>query len=507
MVFQYKDIEKDMEITADVCVVGSGAGGATVACELAEGGLDVVVIEEGGYYKTEDFNYNAAEMISKLYRNAGSIMIYGIPNIMFVEGCCVGGSTVINGGMCWRTPEKILKKWHWEFGIDYIEYKYVEKFFEKVEKIIHVSYQDPGSIGKDSLLMRKGAEKLGYKIKPNKRNQIHCIGSNNCAFGCPTGAKQSTLLSYIPKLEKYGGRVFANTKAEKIIKSGNKIKEIIAYVKDPEGYEIDRKLTIKAKIFILAGGAFQTPILLLKNKVLPSYQPVGKYLMLHPNVKVVAIFDEEIQSWKGVSQAYQIVEFVDEGILMAETMPPPAILAFSMPLFGDDAKEIIDNYNRIAVSGVLVEDTNWGRIKVFFKKEPLFTYNITNLDLYRIKRGVALLSEVFFTAGAKKLFLPFHSLRWIHSIDEIRNIFKTKIKKTDLDLFTVHAMGTCRMGDDPKRSVLNSFCQSHLIDNLFITDASVFPTPIGVNPMETIMMLATRTADYIINNKSKLLKN
>src|ERR1700743_946912 len=148
---------RDLTVDADVVVVGSGAGGGAIAAELAEGGRSVVVVEEGGHYTSKDFSLDAPTMIKKLYRNAGSAPILGRPNIIFSEGRCVGGSTVINGGMSWRTPEKVLKRWVWEHGLAHFSPEALAPFFEQVEKSVSVGPQDPESIGRDAELMVEGA--------------------------------------------------------------------------------------------------------------------------------------------------------------------------------------------------------------------------------------------------------------------------------------------------------------------------------------------------------------
>src|SRR6185295_13015897 len=157
---------RELRESADVVVVGSGAGGGAVAAELAEAGRSVILIEEGGYYTEPDFTSDPRAMIRKLYRNAGTAVIRGRPNIIFSEGRCVGGSTVINGGMSWRTPEKVLKRWQWEHGLTDFSAARLDPFFRKVEERVSVRPQDPESVGEDARLMVAGAERLGYRWIP-----------------------------------------------------------------------------------------------------------------------------------------------------------------------------------------------------------------------------------------------------------------------------------------------------------------------------------------------------
>ena len=211
MIFTYSHLTGHVDETCDVCVVGSGAGGSVVAKELAEAGLSVILLEEGGYHSTEDFrNINSLEGMLKLYRNAGTTAMLGKPGILYVEGRCVGGSTTVNGGTCWRTPEKILKRWQWERGLDDLTPKKMDFYFKRVEETLSIQSILPEAHNKDSELLKKGAERLGYRVRANQRNHEACVGTNLCVTGCPTGGKKTPLLTYIPSFIKAGGRLYTN---------------------------------------------------------------------------------------------------------------------------------------------------------------------------------------------------------------------------------------------------------------------------------------------------------
>mgnify|MGYP003979193491 CR=1 FL=1 len=199
MIHKFTDIKKNVNISCDVCIVGSGAGGSVVAKELAEAGLRVVMIEEGGHHDTPDYLIDdPIKATANLYRDAGSTIIFGKPNIMLAEGRCVGGGTTINSGVCWRTPEKIMKRWQWEMGMQEYTPQKMDYYFSRVEETIQAKATIPEAMNRDSGLLKQGADRLGYKIQANIRSQNNCVGSNMCITGCPTGAKQSTTLSYVP---------------------------------------------------------------------------------------------------------------------------------------------------------------------------------------------------------------------------------------------------------------------------------------------------------------------
>ena len=356
---------RDVTLDADVVVVGSGAGGGAIAAELAEGGRSVVVVEEGGHYTSKDFALDAPTMIKKLYRNAGSAPILGRPNIIFSEGRCVGGSTVINGAMSWRTPEKVLKRWQWEHGLAELSPEALDPFFTKVEERVSVGPQDPESIGEDARLMQRGADKLGYAWVPAMRSQKHCCGANNCAFGCPTDAKQSVLVTYVPRLLAAGGtpllRLQGRARAHRRTARHRRQSAASAI---PSRARADRSSTVRAKVVVLACGAVQTPVLLLRNGLTNSSGQVGRNFLCHPNAKVVGVYDQPIHAWKGTIQGNQIREFIDEGIMITTSMVPPGLLAMSFPYFGARSWEVMRDYDKMLAAGCLVEDTGSGRVGV-----------------------------------------------------------------------------------------------------------------------------------------------
>ncbi len=488
---------KDKEAYFDILIVGSGAGGGTCAGFLAESGLNVAIIEEGDYIPPDKLPTSVGEAFLKLYRNAGAHFILGIPGIAFAEGRCVGGSTVINGGMCWRTTEKILEKWQLEEGIEKIEPSFMEKYFERIEKRINVEEQPPHTWSRAGIIFKNAAESLGWKIVTDRRNQKGCKGLSLCMAGCPTGAKQSVLHTYIQDFLKKDGTIFAGFRAERIIFKGNKAVGVLCKGREKE-------IRLKAKTLVLACGADETPSLLMRSGFKSSSGMLGKNLYVHPNVKVVGVFDEEIFQWRGAHQSHQVHEFRDEGIVLATAGVPPSMIAMSVEETGKKLGEFMESIKNMLFAGALIEDTGTGMVKNIFGGKPVLLYNINDNDFYRAKRSVSLLSKLLFEGGAKEIILPFRNLKKIKSPEQIPLIFDRGIKKTDTEMMTVHIMGTARMSGSPKRGVVDSWGRVYGTENVFICDASIFPSPIGLNPMLSIMAFSARTAEYIAENKNRL---
>jgi len=497
-VFTRRDHHGDSVLDADVVVIGSGAGGATIAAELAEAGFDVIVLEEGSYYQTRDFTADTSAMVRQLYRDGGATMALGSPPILYQEGRAVGGSTVINGGMSWRTPDKVLARWDRELGLSGIA-RELEPCFERVERRIHTAPMDPEAIGNDNLLLKQGADAKGWKLIGNLRNQAHCAGSNRCAFGCPTGAKQSALVSYVPRALHYGARIYADVHVDHITRHGKRATGVYGRVSGS-----GHRITVRARLVVAACGAIHTPALLVRSGFRSPSGQLGKNLSMHPNVKVVAIFDEDVTGWKGAHQAFQVREFQDQGLLFAAVNMPPSILAMSFPQRGAQLGQLMQHYDRMVLAGMLCEDTTTGRVRTI-NGQPQAFYQLAEADAANLKRGVVLLSELLFAAGAKRILLPFHGAGDLYGPDDARRLLNRDIPARGWEVVTVHMMGTARMGTDRTAAVTSSFGQVHDADRLMVADASLFPTPIGVNPMETIMALATRAAGHVIDNATRFL--
>lgn len=495
-ILAHRDYGPDEEHDADVVVIGTGAGGAVVGAELAEAGYDVVFVEEGGYHPTSSFNPYLEETIPRLYRDAGGTIIMGRPPIPYAEGRCVGGSTVVNGGMTWRPPEKVLADWEEITRQPDLGPKAMAPLFDRVEARIQAKPQNPVSIGEDNRIMEEGARRLGWRYEPNDRAQDRCVGSNQCVTGCPTGAKQSTLVSYMPRAFSKGARCLTEVRAQRLWIENGRCVGVIGKAVNPRTREEDIRVRVRAKAVVVACGAMQTPFLLLGHRLGRPSRQLGKNFLCHPNTKVVGLYPSDIYAWQGVSQGGQIREFRDEGILLAENAVPPGTAAAQIPFLGDDALELMKRYNAMAMTGVLVEDSHTGKISRGLGG-PMAKYSITKYDHARFLRGVRRLATLHFEMGADTVILPFSNFHVAHSVDDLEKIGRTQRSRSTIELFTVHMMGTGRMGSRPEHSVVNLSGELWDLPGCYVADASLFPTAAGVNPQVTIMALATRVAQRI----------
>jgi choline dehydrogenase-like flavoprotein len=493
------EVTSDVSVECEVVIVGSGAGGATMAAELAEAGVDVVVVEEGGYHSTGSFTADSMRALRTLYRDGGGGMAVGRPSVLFAEGRCVGGSTVVNGGMSWRTPERVLERWS-ASGILALDEQEMQTWFARAEARHSVGLQDPETIGRDSELMRAGAAAKGWAVVPNRRAQLHCAGTNNCTSGCPTGAKRSMLVTSVPRALALGARLYADCRVDRVTRAGRAVTGLTGHFVRPGGRQGPR-LTVRAGAVIVAAGAIQTPALLARSGVRPASGQLGRNLSLHPNTTVVAFFDSEVTGWHGVHQAFQVREYMAEGlVLTAQNLPPP-MLAGIVPAYGRELGELMADYNRIVTAGPLVSDTGTGRVRTIPGLGIQVFYRLTDADAARLVRGVELTAEALFAAGARRMLLPFDGAPEVRSPDALRALLARPVPKASMQVYSIHLMGTARMSEDPRRGVTDSFGAVHGVPGLFVADASLFPGPIGINPMETVVALAMRNARRLVEKR------
>jgi hypothetical protein len=246
----------------------------------------------------------------------------------------------------------------------------------------------------------------------------------------------------------------------------------------------------------VAAGAIQTPALLARSGL--RRRQLGQNLSLHPNTTVVAFFDSDVTGWHGVHQAFQVREFMAEGlVLTAQNLPPP-MLAGIVPAYGRELGELMADYNRIVTAGPLVEDTGTGRVRTIPGLGTQIFYRLTDADAARLVRGIELTATALFAAGARRMLLPFDGAPAVRSVAELRSLLARPVSKAAMQVYSIHLMGTARMSEDPRRGVTDSFGAVHGVPGLFIADASLFPGPLGINPMETVIALAMRNARRIL---------
>ncbi len=477
-------------LECDVVVIGTGAGGAVVGRELAEQGLAVVLLEEGDYFNRGDFSGSAVEMQRKLFRDFGATMAIGNTSIPIPIGKTVGGTTTINSGTCYRVPDRVLQRWRDEFGLGEFTSERLTPYYERVEGVLGVAVARSEYLGGVARVIARGCDALGYSHHPLRRNAPDCDGKGVCCFGCPTDAKRSTNVSYIPLALRAGATLIKGIRVERVITESGRAVGVRARAGRAE-------LTVRARAVVVSCGSLLTPVFLGDNGLANSSGELGKNLSIHPATSANAIFDERIDGANAIPQGYAIDEFHDEGLLFEGAFAPLELGAASLTMLGEPLVRTLEAFDRLACFGFMIEDTSRGRVRRGPGGRPLITYYLNERDVARIKRGLEILARVYFAAGAREVLPNVHGWDSLAGEADLERFRHAQLTARDFDLIAFHPLGTARMGVDPRRSVVDTNHQCHDVPGLYVVDGSSIPSSLGVNPQVTIMAMATRAAEKL----------
>lgn len=503
-------------LEADVVVVGSGAGGATVARRLAAEGLAVIVLEEGPARDRADFAGDPLDRMMSHYRDGGVTAALGAPTIPVWMGVGVGGTTTINSGTCLTPGDEVFQRWVMDDGLSEFGRDALAPFFDRAAQTLQVAPGGDAYLGGSARVIARGAEALGLEHGPLPRNAPGCDGQGVCAFGCPTGAKRSADVALIPAALSQGAVLVHHARVVKVLLDGDRAVGVVAEVVDPgTGAYAGRRttgahITVRAKSVTLAGGTLPTPGLLLRQRLANRSGQVGRGLTLHPASGALAVFDEELRSWEGIPQSYGITSYQRHGITLEGVFMPLRLMAAWMPQIGPDWTELIDNFDRLASFGLMVADSGRGRVIVGPGGHPQMLYQLSDTDRRKHIAGQILLAEIYFAAGAKTVFPGvygrFGALRNRDDLARMQRDAMREIRASDLDVSSFHPLGTCRMGRDPRSSVVGPEHETHDVPGLFVVDGSSVPGPLGANPMMTIMAFAERASGFVVRRVEKVTR-
>lgn len=481
-------------VECDVVVVGSGAGGAVAAYELAAAGLSVAVIEEGGPANGADRPRSLEDGLFGVYRDNGLTTTLGTPIISLPMGRAVGGTTVINSGTCFRTPDPVLHAWS-RLGIPAVTPDDMAPIFDEVEAIVGVAPVTDAALGANGAAFRRGAETLGYSGGPIRRNARACHGHGRCAFGCPIDAKQGMAVSYLPRAVAAGTRVFSHCRVSSIDMADGRARGVTAEVHDPADGGRRGTVDVRARAVVLAAGAIFTPALLLRHRRGTAAGLIGRNLVIHPGAGTTARFDEELHAWRGVMQSYYVDQELERGILLEATFPPPGIgySAGSLPGRGLEMKRHFAEFAQMAACGSIVSDTGSGRVFAT-RRGAAIRYSLARADAAKVVEGIALACEIYLAAGATEAYPMLPGFEAVRTRADVEALRRARIARGDLKLSAYHPMGTARMGADAAASVVDPWGRVHGTEGLWALDASILPSSTMVNPQITIMAMAARGA-------------
>lgn len=485
---------RGVELDCDVVVVGSGAGGAVVATELALAGQRVIVLEEGPHVTAARYGaMRPSESLRHVWRDAGMGVAWPIgnsPAINVTTGKVVGGSSMLTGGVCFRVPESVHDVWVRDRHLPGVSRAEMDVHYDAVERAMNVEEVPAAAFSRGTELYVEGATKLGVTVKPMRRNIVRCQGEARCNFGCPHQAKMSVDQSYLPRALAAGAAVFCDVWVERIETRGERAIGVSGYAIADEKRRTP--VTVRAKRVVVAGGGLCSPVLLARSGI--ANPQVGRHMTLHPSFRILARFDEPVRGWDGALQAAFVDAYEHERITMTGLFIPPGVLAATMPGVGAPHVRHARNLSQLAMFGGLVHDEGGGRVfRSPFSREPVMTYRMDRRDRETVPKAIRLTASFFFAAGAKEVFLPVLGMEPLDA-DALARFDLEHLPMRRFESSSQHPLGSCRMSADPRDGVVGPTGESWDVKDLYVADGSVMPTSLGVNPQEGIMAMATRIA-------------
>lgn len=507
-------LANSQRIECDVVIVGTGAGGGVTADLLARAGLAVVLIEEGPLKSSRDFKMREADAYPALYWDSAARKTKD-KAINILQGRAVGGSTTVNWTSSFRTPPATLAFWRQQFGLAEYTPELLESHFAQAETRFGVQpWQTPPNANND--LLKKGATALGIPVGSIRRNVQGCWNLGYCGLGCPTNAKQSMLVTTIPAALDRGARLYTRMRALRFEFTGNRVERLQCVALAPDGLTpTARTLAIHARHFVVAGGAINSPALLLRSEAPDPYRRLGLRTFLHPTVISAALFETRVDGYEGAPQSVYSDHFlerdpIDGPLGFKLEVPPlhPVLFASTLHGFGAVHADLMRQFARAHVQIALLRDgfhpeSRGGNVALGKDGVPVLDYPLTPVFWDGARRALLAMAEIQFAAGAKTVY-PVHELAEGYSTLAAARvgIAELPLKPLLTRIVSAHVMGGCSMAADERRGVVDSHGRHFQSDNLSVLDGSIFPTSIGANPQLSIYGIVGKLAGELAGRLS-----
>lgn len=494
----------DRTIECDVVIVGTGAGGAVAAETLTQAGLKVLMVEEGLLRTREHFKGREDAAYAELYQDlANRQTVDG--SVFIMQGRAVGGTTVVNWTTSFRTPPNTLAHWREQFGLADYTVEAMAPWFDKAQQELSIRDWDQPPNANNAVLL-DGGRKLGWDMGFMQRNVTACANLGYCGMGCPLDAKQSMLVTKVPAALRGGAQLLSRVRAQRLIHDGRAITGLECLALNAAGTESTGvTVNVKARHYIVAGGAINSPALLLRSGVPDPHQRIGKRTFLHPVAATFALMPDRIDGWAGAPQSVYSDHFLwpADGSMGYKLEVPPLQPVFALAnngLFGERHAEMARQLPHANALIALTRDgfheqSVGGTVTLRADGSPQLDYRITDYHWAGLKDSLLKMVECQFAAGAKAV-MPGHNdatlcTNWTEARAQIQAL---PMKVNHMRVGSAHVMGGCGMGADPKTSVVDPLGRFHHMDGLHVMDGSVFPTSLGANPQWSIYGTVGRMA-------------
>ncbi len=489
--------EVDTDLSCDICIVGSGAGGSVAAAVLAAAAKDVIVLEAGNYYDDADFDGAELGGFRRLYLEGG-FAATADQSVGLLAGECLGGGTIINYCTSFRTPDDVRAEWA-AAGVPWFTSEEYSSSLDAVCARLSVNL-DHNRVSAREQVLQRGLSALGWHSEAMPRNVVGCEQGKicgYCGYGCSIGAKQSSTKTWLADAQRAGARMVTETRALRVRIEAGAATGVEARSRN------GCRVSIRCKAVVAACGAIHTPALLFRSGL--RNENIGRHLHLHPVSNVCGVLEEEIRPWEGTMQAIYSDEhrFLtgNYGVKYETTALQPVIAVAVLPWREPEHyRSLLGKLANTTAIGVLLRDRDGGCVRLDSEGNPVTHYALSEFDRTHLRSGFIGAARILEAAGARLIFSP-HA-KWC-SYEPGRNgsldSFTQAMDEAGWDsgrlaLFSFHIMGSARLGGSPKTSATNPDGETWEVDNLFVMDGSSFPSASGVNPMISIEAIARRNA-------------
>ncbi len=500
-------LDRDLTLEADVVIVGTGAGGGTTAEILAEAGLAVILLEEGALQTSRVFQLEERQAYPALYQESAGRKTRD-HGIGILQGRTVGGSTVVNWTTSLRTPEPTLRHWREAHGLTQLTPEALAPWFAQREQRLAIAPW-PTAPNRQNALLREGARALGLAPEVLPRNVKGCWNLGYCGMGCPTNAKQSMLVTTLPAVMERGARLLSRLRAERLEHARGRVTALVAHPLD-EWNQVRRTVTVtlRARHYVLAGGAIGTPALLLRSHAPDPYQRTGARTFLHPSVVSAALMPEPVDAYAGAPQAICVDDDLwpttgEMGFKLEVPTVHPLIASVVIGDFGAAHRHYLHRMNHWFVVVALLRDgfhpdSEGGRVHLDEYGDPVLDYPLTDYLWAGARRAFHRMADLQFAVGAKTV-LPLHLDARAASTAAAAHarIDALPLRARRTRVVSAHVMGGAALAPDERGGVVRPDGVHHQLKNLSVHDGSILPTALGVNPQLTIYALTAWLATQL----------
>ena len=498
MIIQGTNHRGDVEDRADVVVVGTGAGGGTLAAYLADRGWDVVMLEKGGFFRAEDFSQREEEAMAAFNGRRG--LDASDDNSVFLAYAeAVGGCTVHYWGDSFRAPPDRLERWRTEYGLEWMTPAELDPHWEAIERELGIHICEERLFNENNRLVRQGCEALGFRGGAVPTARVDCIGCGWTAFGCAYNRKSSQLITTIPRVSKSGGRIYSDARVERILIENGRAVGVEGSLLDRDTDQPHSRIRVRAPIVVLAGGAIGTAELLLRNGFDDGV--VGQRFYVNPHYFVFADFGREIDNVTGIPCAYEVDEFREVrrtrsgeyaggGYTMLCSHQPPGLTAALLPEVGAAHAERMRRYRRLGSLMSVIDEENPGRIYLDGGGRKV-RFRVRGVDQHKAVDFLRNATRIFLAAGAREVWIPDVYGTVVRDPSEVETRITLRSVQPGAQVCAgSHFLGTAPLGADPSRSFAGPTGEAHRVKGLYVADGAAVPTSVSKDPSLTIMGVA-----------------